>query len=140
MRKTNPRCIHYHWYEGCLKRGCDCDNCCLGITEEERKKRIIGWLFNGETGTSSKTIAASVLRVNYEDADIPYDKDDFSRCYKLVKLAEIPLSELKILAERYPKWGPIVENWEQLICRYESDEPMYGYLKELCATSKTTSK
>jgi hypothetical protein len=95
------------------------------------KEKVIEWLINGEFGISSKTIAASVLRLNYKRADIPYDKDDFGRCYKLVKFADIPLSELKILAERHPDWKLIVENWEQLIYRYENDMPFYDYLKTL---------
>jgi hypothetical protein len=95
------------------------------------KDKVIEWLFNGETGISSKTIAASVLRVNYKQADIPHDKSDFSRCYKLIKFADIPISELKILARHYPKWKPLVENWEQLILRYENDLPFFDYLQTI---------
>ena len=100
------------------------------------KEKVIEWLFNGETGLSSMTIAASVLRVDYKRADIPYDKDDFSRCYKLVKFADIPKSELEILAKNYPQWEKFVENWDKLTDMYEknrnySDTRFYEYIKSL---------
>ena len=95
------------------------------------KEKVIEWLFNGEVGLSSKTIAASVLRVYYNRAHIPYDKSDFSRCYKLVKFADIPKIELEILAKTYPEWKPIVENWDNLIYRYENDLPFLEYLETL---------
>ncbi|MDR1459223.1 MAG: hypothetical protein LBI60_03310 [Bacteroidales bacterium] len=95
------------------------------------KEKVIEWLFNGETGISSKTIAASILRVDYERNDIPHDKDDFSRCYKLIKFANITMSELNILSIHYPKWKPIVENWEHLIFRYENDLPFFDYLQTI---------
>jgi hypothetical protein len=95
------------------------------------KQKVIEWLFNGEVGISSKTIAASVLRVDFRNADIPYDKADFSRCYKLVKFADIPISELEILAENYPKWKPLIENWNELIFRYDNNMIFYEYLKTL---------
>jgi len=95
------------------------------------KEKVIEWLFNGEVGISSKTISASILGVKYNDADIPYDRDDFSRCYKLIKFADIPMSELEILAKNYPAWNPIVKKWDELVYLYENNLPFYEYLKSL---------
>ena len=107
------------------------------MDKKDMKEKVIEWLFNGDVGVSSKTIAASVLRINfnsdksYNYPGIPHDKSDFSRCLKLIKFADIPMSELEILAETYPMWKPLVENWERLIFVYKNGMNFYAYLNTL---------
>lgn len=48
--------------------------------------------------------------------DIPYDADDFSRCYDLVIFAEIsPVDDLPRICEIFPWYKPIVDSWDALV-------------------------
>lgn len=89
------------------------------------------WLANGETGISSKTIYA-VLTGTDEDTvfntspswwrhDVPHDPSDFRRCYLLLRFIPEWKPRLHEVAERFPKWKPFVEHWEELTRLYEEE-------------------
>jgi hypothetical protein len=76
--------------------------------------------------------------------DIPYDPDDFGRCYRLLKLFPSWRAELPKVADVCPKWKPYVEAWDELTAMFEAagwhDETkkpkgdggrMYNRMKEL---------
>lgn len=55
--------------------------------------------------------------------DIPYDADDFSRCYDLVIFAEIsPVDDLPRICEIFPWYKPIVDSWDALVELYEKQD------------------
>jgi hypothetical protein len=59
--------------------------------------------------------------------DIPYDPDDFSRCFKLLNLIPQWRSQLDEVARQYPAWRPFVAAWDDLEGLYvEGDALPYG--------------
>lgn len=89
------------------------------------------WLANGETGISSKTIHA-VLTGTVDNTvfntspswfryDVPHDPSDFRRCYLLLKFIPEWKQRLHEVAERFPKWKPFVEQWDELTRLYEEE-------------------
>jgi len=95
------------------------------------------WIIFGEVGMSSKTMWAIVSDIlNAENiknfrVEIPYDKGDFSRCYKLWKECELLDSDLMKIKETCPIWKPFIDNWYELVRLYETNEKMYEYMSEL---------
>ena len=79
------------------------------------------WIRNGDTGVSSETIWSVMTGCPVRYADIPYDPSDFGRCYRLLKIMPSWRARLPKVAERYPKWGPMVEAWEELTALYEDE-------------------
>ena len=62
---------------------------------------------------------------------MPYDKDDFSRCYTLWKECRLSYTDLSKIKELCPIWTPFIDNWYELVSRYENNEKMYEYMSEL---------
>lgn len=99
------------------------------------------WILNGDLGISSKTIWGALMGVKVIENDKPYDPDDFSRCWKLVKRCNVPLSNLKKVVEAYPYWKPYIDNWDKLTEMYERNRAekwvnseeigMYEFMKTL---------
>ena len=69
------------------------------------------WLLNGEVGISSKTMASALLDVYYHKADMPYDADDFRRCYKFAEFAELQEKDFNKIIYMYPWWQHIRDVW-----------------------------
>ena len=95
------------------------------------------WIVFGDVGMSSKTMWAVVTgTLNVENikkfrVEIPYDKDDFSRCYTLWKECGLSDSDLIKIKETCPIWKPFIDNWHELVRLYETNEKMYEYMSEL---------
>ena len=101
------------------------------------------WIVNGHTGVSSKTMWAALkgLEIKPTHGDKPYDPDDFSRCYKLVKDCFVPKSHLKKISEKLPYWKPYIDNWDKLTGMYEQNKKdnwtnsekigMFDFMQEL---------
>ncbi len=87
------------------------------------------WLRSGDTGTSSMTIYAALtgewrtLDRGMDGADTPKDPDDFGRCYRLLKRFPEWRARLGEVAEKFPAWGPLVREWDQMTKLYERDAP-----------------
>ena len=52
--------------------------------------------------------------------DVPYDWDDFSRCYDLVQYGEVTKDELQKVVEAFPFYKPIIDRWDELVEAYLS--------------------
>ena len=95
------------------------------------------WIVFGQVGMSSKTMWAVVSgNLNADNikkfrVEIPYDGDDFSRCYKLWKDCQLDSTDLIKIKEMCPIWQPFVDNWGELVRRYENNEPMFEYIQSL---------
>ena len=95
------------------------------------------WIVFGHVGMSSKTMWAVVSNtLNHENiknfrVEIPYDKDDFSRCYTLWKECNLSDTDLRKIKETCPIWKPFIDNWYELVRLYETNEEMYDYMSEL---------
>lgn len=79
----------------------------------------VEWLLGDDTGSSSKTLLAVMTGVNYEGASLPWDNDDFGRCYRLLKRFPEWRVRLPEVAQQYPEWGPMVAAWDELTTMYE---------------------
>jgi hypothetical protein len=53
--------------------------------------------------------------------DIPYDPDDFGRCYRLLKVMPSWRERLAEVAAVCPQWAPFVEAWGELTALYEDE-------------------
>ena len=95
---------------------------------------IFEWGNNGNIGISSNTMLFAVTGKSLygESRDIPYDAGDFKRCLDLCSfIPEIELN-LKMVAEKYPKWIPIVREWYNLKRLYKkSSDDLYKALRDL---------
>jgi len=96
----------------------------------------IDWIVSGDTGRSSETIwsvmvGAKINKEHWYRFDIPYDKSDFGRCYRLLKLFPEWKTRLHEVSKMFPKWGPMVREWNKLEEMYENNEPMDEILEDL---------
>jgi hypothetical protein len=111
---------------------------------KNRNMTLNEWIVFGRVGTSSKTMWAVVTgTLNAENikkfrVEIPYDRDDFSRCYTLWKECKLTDADLQKIKEICPIWKPFIDNWHELVRRYESNEQMYEYISKLVEQIKTS--
>ena len=95
---------------------------------------LIDWLLSSDTGISSKTIFAVMTGAKNNNTDVPYDNDDFGRCYRLLQLFPEWKARLPEVAEAYPMWGPMVAAWDELSDLYKKNrcsEKLYDRMKVL---------
>jgi hypothetical protein len=80
------------------------------------------WAAGRDTGTSSFTIYGAITGrpIPRRQMDIPYDPDDFGRCYRLLKLFPAWREQLPKVAEACPRWEPFVAAWDELTALYEA--------------------
>lgn len=87
-------------------------------------QRAIKWVSGNDTGISSKTIWTAMmdgvdgpqrLGGNY---DIPYDPDDFGRCFRLLQLLPEWRENMAKIVAAFPAWKPIVDAWSDLETLY----------------------
>lgn len=101
------------------------------------------WINGRDTGISSATIfhVMTGRGTRYHDCyDVPHDPDDFGRCYRL--LQHFPAWKLRLseVAERFPKWAPMVVQWDEMEHLYLRDLPtgasreLYDLMQKLRAT------
>ena len=84
------------------------------------------WIAGNDTGISSKTIWAVMMNAVPENYgfghfDTPLDPSDFGRCYRLLALFPDWKNRLDEVAEKFPKWGPMVREWDTMTALYERD-------------------
>lgn len=124
------------------------------VTALPEEQRVILWLLLGRTGISSKTIVYALTGINIESFikrgvsimifdqprfDVPWDPSDFRRCHLLLELFPEWRARLPEVAEKFPKWKPLVDAWDELeslyaeeITRKDGTAPkLYARMKEL---------
>lgn len=79
---------------------------------------MIEWIGCHRVGISSRTMWCAIMGVKCHEADTPRDADDFSRCYDLYKFSELTPADLQKVANRYPYWRPIIDQWDELCEMY----------------------
>lgn len=72
------------------------------------------WIVSHDTGISSKTIWSVMMGATPYWPGTPLDVDDFGRCVRL--LVHIPefRPRLQEVADKYPVWQPIIDDWKEL--------------------------
>lgn len=93
------------------------------------KDKMIEWIATHHVGVSSKTMWTGLMGVSskpqypFVSFDIPYDSDDFSRCYDLVKFCEVdPENDFPKILQCFPWFAPIIRNWRRLVEMYEAED------------------
>lgn len=91
------------------------------------KASPLKWILGNDTGISSKTIWAVMMRETDVDVpfgfDVPHDPSDFGRCYRLLNLFPEWKSRLNEMATAFPAWGPMVREWDKMTALYEKELP-----------------
>jgi hypothetical protein len=97
-------------------------NCPPGESFEKPATSPEEWAAGRDTGTSSLTIYQAITgnRSHHRGLDIPYDPDDFGRCYRLLKLFPSWRKDLGKVVDVCPEWKPFVEAWDELTAMYEA--------------------
>lgn len=89
------------------------------------EQRLTRWALSGDTGASSETLACAVLGLPDTSRrfgfDVPRDFSDFGRCYRLVQIVPEILTMWDKVRAACPAWGPIIDNWDALVARYQAD-------------------
>lgn len=84
-------------------------------------QRAKWWMAHGEQGSSSKTMWNFFMRTKDFEISHPYDPDDFSRCYKLLKAIPEWGRHLTEMQDLSPAWKNLVDNWSRLTAMYEEN-------------------
>lgn len=90
------------------------------------KTKMLEWIGTRHVGVSSRTMWVALMGVargvnDYNGGfDVPYDWDDFSRCYDLVTYGEVTKEELQKVVEAFPYYKPIIDRWDDLVEAYLS--------------------
>lgn len=85
------------------------------------KTKMLEWIGTRHVGVSSRTMWVALMGVahgvnDYNGGfDVPYDWDDFSRCYDLVQYGEVTKDELQKVVEAFPFYKPIIDRWDELV-------------------------
>ena len=84
--------------------------------DEKSNLKLLNWIVGNQTGASSKTIWASLMDSTIMYPSIPYDTDDFRRCWELLELCdeETKHKALTEVAKKHEIWKPYVERWRYL--------------------------
>ena len=82
------------------------------------KDKMIEWIGCHRVGISSRTMWCAIMGVKCSEADVPGDADDFSRCYDLYRFCELTPADLQKVANRYPYWRPIIDQWDDFCEMY----------------------
>jgi len=108
------------------------------ILDDEYKNKkaleeILDWASHGNIGISSNTLlfATTGKSVYGNDRDIPSDYSDFKRCLSLYNSVRRVKENLNEVAKAFPKWIPIVREWETLIKLSATPDECYEYLRSL---------
>lgn len=109
---------------------------------ESIERRAIGWLLNGDVGTSSKAILTHMLGIEKEGSfGTPSDPSDFNRCLLLIELFPEWKPRLSEMSQ-HNRWEPLVSNWAALEamfidevgrnwCKANSAPKTYDFMKKL---------
>jgi len=100
----------------------------LKAKDSDREKHL-SWYYGLDTGISSETIFGVMTDIPVRSNGIPYDLDDFGRCYRLLQLFPEWKSRLSEVSEKFPEWALLIDNWDQIESLYESKKKLS---KEKC--------
>jgi hypothetical protein len=54
---------------------------------------------------------------------VPWDPSDFGRCYRLLKAVPRWRKRLEKVAQKHPRWRPLVDRWDELERLWEEESP-----------------
>lgn len=74
-------------------------------------ERLKDWLFNGDIGISSLTMASALMGVKYLGANQPFDIMDFKRCHDFAKYIGMTHEDFQTVIAVYPWWKHVYNVW-----------------------------
>ncbi len=84
---------------------------------------LTAWSRGTDTGVSAITIAhvlsGGLVPLLRFGVGVPHDNGDFGRCLRLVRLMDWS-DRLQEVADRYPEWQAIVDQWSTLVTLYDA--------------------
>lgn len=87
-------------------------------TTGDVQRRALNWITSGDTGISSTTIWAVMMGAEINPRSWhfghPHDPDDFSRCHALLELIPEWRPRLREVADVFPSWSGLVDEWDTL--------------------------
>ena len=93
------------------------------------KGKMIDWIGTHHVGISSRTMWYGLMRDELEipeegiNFDVPYDPDDFSRCFDLVTFAEVdPEVDFPRICKMFPWYKPILDCWGELAALFTAKD------------------
>lgn len=104
------------------------------LEQEKRSlKEILDWASYRDIGISSNTLlfATTGKSVYGDSRDIPHDYSDFKRCLKLYNSVRRVKERFPEVAKAFPKWIPIVREWQKLVSLSATPDECYNYLRSL---------
>ncbi len=87
------------------------------------KDRLIEWLQSGDTGLSSKYMAAVCAGAGAARNFYPSDPSDFGRCYRFLKAVPEARENLHKLKDSGAVWAAYVDRWDEMERLYEEEQP-----------------
>ena len=78
------------------------------------KSLVLEWLFDDDTGISSKDLAACFLGVNRSPVSPPRDPSDLGRCLRLIKIVPSVRQCVDELAHRHREWAKAAACWNAI--------------------------
>lgn len=82
--------------------------------EKDEREKVIKWLFSGDTGASSKSLAAEFFGHRYEHCYPPLDPSDLGRCLRLIKIAPSVRKCVDSLALKDDRWAKAAKVWDSI--------------------------
>lgn len=91
------------------------------LVSQETIDRLMAWLIQGDTGLSSKCLAATIMSNGktanikaYEASQHPLDGSDLNRCVKLLRQVPEMREHLSIMRPVSKYWEVLVDHWDEL--------------------------
>ncbi len=109
----------------------------MRVNGPQEYEAAMKWLRSSDKGVSSETIWRILMEETPDRMDIPYDPDDFGRCYRLLAAVPSWRGRLDYVAMVCKKWKPFVAAWDELTALYEAGvsvnwEPPYTMYARMC--------
>jgi hypothetical protein len=95
------------------------------ILTAETLPGLMGWLCNGDRGSSSNTIVQHItgLPANDGDIDHPWDPADVSRCQRLLEAVPAMRPYFSRMKSASPAWSRLYDRWDEIIALMDEDCP-----------------
>lgn len=80
-------------------------------------EKVLDWSLSGDTGISSKAMAAHLTGRKPNDEwpiNYPHDPDDFGRCARFLRSVPELRDSLPRMAELHPVWAALVTHWDEI--------------------------
>lgn len=114
-------------------------------------KKILEWFIHGDTGISSKCMAAVACGIKPERTWTPSDPSDFNRCLMLVVCVPEVKDHFDAIANSSKQWESIIKNWDLLEktfvdevglnwCKGDRATKTYALMKELRQQAEAEAK